>query len=169
MIDLHALREKYREMKRLREQHDAGSPVDPRPAMRALASRFPGALREIDELPMDEIDARIASLDRALAGGEVEPWMRALARYHAWMRLALRVRLACATERSEARARAWLEVATRQHEDDVDPRALDDETLRAILRPPGGRLHRVVLARVGEELGVEPHVIDAHLKGPRRR
>ncbi|UJR86465.1 hypothetical protein [Sandaracinus amylolyticus] len=169
MIDLHALREKYREMKRLREQHDAGSPVDPRPAMRALATRFPGALREIDELPMDAIDARIASLDRALSGAEIEPWMRALARYHAWMRLALRLRLACASERSEARAREWLEGAARPHDDDVDPRGLDDATLHAILRPPEGRLHRVVLARVALELGVDAQTIDGYLKGPRRR
>lgn len=168
MIDLSALREKYREMKRLRAEHHAGEGGDPRPAMRALASRFPGALREIDELPMELIDARLAAIEWALAGAPPEPWMIALGRYHAWMRLALGLRLACARERSVEAARAWLAGAARPHVDDVDPRELDDAMLAAILRPPGGRLHHVVLSRIGRELGIEPAVIDAYLRNPGR-
>lgn len=169
VIDLRALRDKYREMKRLRAEHEAGEVADPRPAMRALAARFPGALREIDELPMHVIDARIASLERALAGEAPEPWVRALARYHAWMRLALRLRLACARDRSAEAARAWLAGAEREHADDVEPRELDEDMLAAVLRPPGGRLHRVILGRVGRELDVEPAAVDAHLRNPSRR
>lgn len=168
MLDLHALREKYREMKRLRLEHEAGGGGDPRAAMRALASRFPGALREIDELPMELIDARLASLERALGGAPAEPWMIALGRYHAWMRLALALRRSCARDRSLEAGRAWRAGAAPAHADDVDPRELDDAMLGAILRPPGGRLHRVVLARVGRELEVEPAAIDAYLCNPRR-
>lgn len=168
MIDLPALREKYREMKRLRVAHAAGEDGDPRPAMRALAARFPGALREIDELPMELIDARLAAVEGAMAGAEPEGWMIALGRYHAWMRLALRLRLACAHDRRVEAARAWLAGASREHADDVDPSELDEAMLGAILRPPGGRLHGVVLARVGRELELEPAAIDGHLRNPGR-
>src|SRR4051812_10405817 len=77
-------------MLRLRLLHDAGDPEDPRRAMAALACRFPGALREIDELPLQEITDRIDALRAAEADPAQElPWMRAIARFHALTRGAL--------------------------------------------------------------------------------
>src|SRR5437016_9436345 len=65
---LAALRAKYEEMLRLRVAHDAGTEGDPREAMAALASQFPGALREIDDPPISEIRARVDALRAAEAG-----------------------------------------------------------------------------------------------------
>jgi len=150
---LEALRGKYVEMLRLRDLDAQGDPGDPRPAMRALAAQFPGALREIDELPRATILERIAAIDRALASGRVEPWMIALSRYHASLRVALRIRLAI-TERTIAAARALGDPA-------VD--ALDDASLAAIVRPPAGRLNRVVLAMVAREIDSTPERIESLL------
>lgn len=177
-----ALRAKYVEMKRLRDAHDAGDEEDPTPAMRALAARFPGALREIDALAMATIDARIAELDRAIEDDAAAPWMIALARYHAWLRLALRLRREV-QERALAPARAWLAArGETDGEDDelvgvgggggeveVEVEAVDDETLRAILRPPAGRLNRVILLRVAAELDVTDAWVESLLREPSAR
>lgn len=173
MIDrraLIALRAKYLEMKRLRLEDEAGVAADPRPAMRALASRFPGALREIDELSLETIDARVASLDRAIERDEPEPWMIALCRYHAWLRLALALRRGVAGERTQERARAWLAGADGAVDPDrPPPDTIDEETLAAILRPPGGRLSRVVLLRVAAELDVPAEWVESLLHDPNGR
>src|SRR4051812_43200333 len=83
-------------MLRLRLLHDRAREdaqfvePDPRPAMAELARDFPGALREIDELPINVIRERIEALtvaekDRA----RVEPWMHAHAIFHRLARGAL--------------------------------------------------------------------------------
>jgi hypothetical protein len=149
---LRALREKYVEMRALREAHDAGDPEDPRPRMRALARRFPGALREIDELPLDVIDARLAALDAALGGrGPVPAWARTLVAYHGWMRVALRLKRELAPRRDAEAATGWI----RAHRP-APGEPTTEELLAAvepILRPPGGRLSRWVLARLAERAG----------------
>lgn len=162
MIDraaLEDLRAKYGEMLRLRDLDAAGEPHDPRPAMRALAARFPGALREIDELARDAISARLAALERTLEGAPIEPWMIALSRYHARLRVALRVRRAI-SERTLAAARAT---------GDPELQALDDASLASIIRPPQGRLNRAVLAIVAREVGWAPDAIEALLVSRRAR
>jgi hypothetical protein len=88
-VELRDLREKYEEMLRLRLAADAGATEDPRRAMAALASKFPGALREIDDLPLDAIRDRIAALASAEAGGPVTPWMAVIHDFHALTRGAL--------------------------------------------------------------------------------
>ena len=65
--DLTDLRAKYEEILRLRLLHGTGDEPDPRRAMAALAGRFPGALRELDDLPLPEIRARIEALRAAFA------------------------------------------------------------------------------------------------------
>src|SRR5215469_12838792 len=58
--------------------------------MSRLAAQYPGALRELDELELDEIGRRIAALDRVATGErEVEAWMAATARFHILARGAL--------------------------------------------------------------------------------
>jgi hypothetical protein len=56
-MDRAALARKYRVLAALR----AGASV--RPALAALSAEFPGALRELDELPLAEIELRIAELE----------------------------------------------------------------------------------------------------------
>lgn len=81
------LGDKYTEILALRDAHARGEdPPDVRMRMRALAARFPGALRELDRMPREVIVERLA----ALARGERAPWMDAIDRYHRWLRVGLR-------------------------------------------------------------------------------
>ncbi|HJL18482.1 MAG TPA: hypothetical protein RMH99_22650 [Sandaracinaceae bacterium LLY-WYZ-13_1] len=166
---LRALRAKYVELRALRRAHDAGDPADPRARMRAVARRFPGALREIDELPIEAIEARIAALDRALAGAEPPAWAAPLSAYHGWMRVALRLKRELAPRRDPDEATAWL----RRQALAPDEPALEAlvEAVAIILRPPGGRLSRWVLARVAADAGRDPAEVEAEIfpPSPRRR
>lgn len=155
---LAALLRKYVEIKRLREEESA---IDPTPAMRALAEAYPGSLRELDALPMETIDSRIASLEQAIGCDSPELWMLALDRYHAWLRLALRMRREV-PERTVESARAWL-----THCQGGRATSVDDALIEAILFPPGGRLSLVVLARVAAELETTRAWLDSLLSGRR--
>ena len=149
---LQDLREKYAEMLRLRDLDAAGDTADPRPAMRALAARFPGALREIDELPRETLASRLAEIERALIDPSARAgWMIAIARYHGRLRLALRIRRAIGAART-------IEAARALGDPEID--ALDDASLAAIVRPPSGRLNRAVLAIVAAELGTSAREIE---------
>ena len=164
--DLAALRRKYEEMLRLRLAHDAGDPEDPRRALRALASQFPGALRELDGLPLDVIQGRIAALAAAEAAGGAAPapWMVAIDRFHVLTRGALCVKTWLAkraatgvidvldgeagradVERTFAAAAGSLCWAD-------DARAWAGDFAR-IVSPPRGRVTELVFARIAAELG----------------
>ena len=79
------LRAKYEEMRALRVTDDGS--YDPRERMAALAARFPGALREIDTLPLDEIERRIEALTQAERDpARASKWMLAQLRFHALVR-----------------------------------------------------------------------------------
>ena len=148
---LTALREKYVEMRRLRLEDAEGRAGDPKPAMAALAERFPGALREIDDLPLDDIEARIAALDAALDGTGAPPaWAPLFASYHGWMRAALRIKRLC---RGLTPEDAIALVHTRYTPADDEPpiTRLGEPELRAILTPQYGRLNPFVFARVAED------------------
>lgn len=138
---LHA---KYVEMRLLRTSPSAN---DVRPRLRALAARFPGSLREIDELPLDEIDRRIEALESVAAGRAPSAWMTAMDRFHALTRTALL-------------AKRWL--AARRHVDELTRAAFvaahDDvetrswaEHLSRLASPPSGRITHVVLERLARE------------------
>jgi len=154
------LREKYVEMRAMRIR-DAGAEPDAayaarvRVRMATLAARFPGALREIDELEMSEIQDRIDGLSAVLAGaGEVEPWMEAIALFHRFARGALWAKRWLNGRRLVS---ADLETAYAADAETLDPSgdALSWRTeLAAVACPPTGRLTRLVYARMGRELGV---------------
>jgi len=58
-----------------------------------LASAFPGALRELDRLPLAQIEARMRALADVLATARApEAWMELQSAYHGFMRAALRIR-----------------------------------------------------------------------------
>jgi hypothetical protein len=153
---LEDLRRKYAEMLEMRLSHEAGDeePSTVRVRMARLASRFPGALRELDDLELNEIRRCVAQLDAVLQGTlEVEPWMQAVAMFHALARGALcakrwlagrkpvdlQLRLAFAealpTLRFPEEARAWV------------------QDLERVASPPFGRVTDLVLSRVALELG----------------
>jgi len=132
---------------------------------KALAEEFPGALNELDMLPLDEIDRRQATLEDAARGAPIEPWMAWLHGYHSLMRAALRVkgRLLKVRDVTEARADALAAEATT-----CAGTPIDSAFVRAIARPPGGRITPVVLERLSALFGAEPDVILDELF-PRRR
>jgi hypothetical protein len=144
-----ALREKYLEMHRLRRAHVAGEDGDPRPALRDLAARFPGALREIDRIPLEEIELRIVALEAVVAGeAEAPVWARYAVSYHGTMRAVLRIKrlsLGCATL-DEALARVGASYVAAHDEPPLE--RFDAPTLARIVRPQRGRLNPFVLAEV---------------------
>lgn len=125
-----------------------------RKRMSALASRFPGALRELDELELDDIRRRTAALDAVLNGrNQVERWMEAVTLFHALTRGAL-----CAKRWLSGRKRVDADVE-RAYGAAVDGCAFPEDArawardLACIASPPRGRLSAAVLARVALQLG----------------
>src|SRR5262249_20888758 len=93
---LRSLRDKYERILALRVAHararEDGSfeEPDPRSAMSDLAAEFPGSLRELDMLPLDDVVGRIEALrDAELAPSRAEPWMIAQSIFHRLARGAL--------------------------------------------------------------------------------
>jgi hypothetical protein len=154
--DLASLRTKYERLLALRELHarakrDASfEEPDPRSEMTELARIWPGSLRELDELPIDVIRARIAALDHALADvGRIERWMIAQASFHRLARGALAAKRWLGKRKritADVRA-AFAEHAPREARGWKN--ALDD-----VASPPRGRLMDLVHARVAAELDV---------------
>jgi hypothetical protein len=157
-----SLLEKYREIKRLREEHVHGEPADPRPRLRALAARFPGALRELDELPMEEIDARLAMLVGASERAEPVPaWVALQLAYHGWMRAALRIKRIARGRGADHAVAVLAELPQRYRPEPHDPplASFDLAAVSAILEPADGRLNPWVYARVAAFAGVEPDAV----------
>lgn len=146
------MRRKYVEIRRLR-----AAPPGPPPtaALRALAAEFPGALRELDAMPLDAIDRRIAELD---AG---EPaWLAPLDRFHRRLAGALAVKRWIGAREGE------VDAAALERELAGDPEALAwRDELDRIAAPPGGRLVGVVVDRVARELALDDDVVRAALGG----
>ena len=104
---LAALARKYRTLAEVRRAKQRSGEHTPREEMRALAREFPGSLRELDVLPLDELDRRAIALEQAGRGFAVQPWMRWMADFHALLRAALSIkaRLRGARSVDEERAR----------------------------------------------------------------
>jgi hypothetical protein len=148
-------------MAELRRLDPKGHSRDDRRRLRALAVEFPGALRELDVLPTDEIERRRAALEAAAAGGPVDDWMAWLCVYHQLMRAALaaKSRLGQAPDSNAATLAA--EIAA-----DLEV-TIDDAFIRAVAAPPHGRLNVVVFARLGELFGAPAGAIWDALFPPR--
>jgi hypothetical protein len=168
--ELVELKWKYEEMLRLRLADLASPGGDPRREMAALAERFPGSLRELDELPLEAITTRVDELSQCIAGGAVTaPWMLASARFHRLMRGALAVKRSLRTHRpgESALGRAVLEkLEGLPHAEDAWAWADDVDR---IARPPRGRLTALVFERLADELGISPSEARARVLGPRLR
>ncbi|MDI1451968.1 hypothetical protein [Polyangium sp. 6x1] len=140
-----ALESKYAEIAELRRARDRGEPIPARAVFKALAERFPGALHELDTLPLDVVDARLAALRRALAGDVIEPWMAWMASYHALLRAGLHIRIRATKNRSPGVERASELAADAASHAGIE---VDVAFVHAALRPPGGRLVGVIYARL---------------------
>jgi hypothetical protein len=152
-----ALLDKYREIKRLRDEHAAGSALDPRLEMAALARRFPGALRELDELTTAQIEARLLALEQLGARVHAAPdWVRLQIGYHGCMRAALRIKRLAARCADVDALRRVLAHEYAPADDEPPLASFDHAALEAIVRPAGGRLNPWVYARVAAACGVEP-------------
>jgi hypothetical protein len=153
--ELAALRNKYARMLAMRLAHlaRAEDTRDVKVAMADLALRFPGALREIDNLELAEIGRRIDHLDAVLAGERAaERWALAIAFFHRFARGAL-----CAKRWLAGRRLVTPELVRlfrAESQGLAFPReALEWEAqLAEIAAPPFGRLVDLVHARVARAM-----------------
>jgi len=155
---LQDLRAKYAEMLSMRLADVAQDPVHSAPdrvrhRMRQLAARFPGALREIDELALVEIRRRIMALDSVLAlHDEAELWMEAIVVFHSLTRGALVAkRWLGKRKRIDEAVRRGFQQALGELPFPEDSRAWAAH-LSTVASPPRGRLLDAVFARIGREL-----------------
>jgi hypothetical protein len=164
---------KYGEMLAMRLAHHAGDEdtVAVRGRMAGLASRFPGALREIDELELAEIRRRIDRLNAVLTcPADEEPWMEAVGAFHAEARGALG-------------AKRWLDGRKREGVDATVEKAFAREAknlpfsqellawaghLASIASPPEGRVTNLVFARLAVRLGTTEKEARRRVFGPPR-
>jgi hypothetical protein len=154
--ELLALARKYQSIAELRRAREAGGDVAPRAVLRALAREFPGALKELDTLPMDDIEHRVRALSLAAKGANVEPWMKWMIAYHATMRAALFVKARV------ARAPLLANKIVRETAAQATQRSglpIDEAFVRAVAAPPKGRLNWVVFERLAAELGTTPEAM----------
>jgi hypothetical protein len=154
--ELRALARKYETLARLRRDRDRDGTLAARAVLRALAREFPGALRELDTVGLDEIDRRERILKDAASGGTVEAWMTWMVAYHATMRAALLVkaRVARSASLSDDVAREAAADASR-----LSGWVVDEAFVRTMACPPHGRLNVAVFQRLGDEFRVAPDVI----------
>jgi hypothetical protein len=155
--DLTELRLKYTEMLALRVENDAGAAqAQVRPRLIALAARFPGALREIDQLALGEIRRRIGALDVALGGGDLsEPWVDAMLLFHRFARGALWAKRWLGGRKSvdpEMR-RSYVTDASSLGERAEEALSWSD-CLADVARPPEGQITRLVYVRIASALGL---------------
>jgi hypothetical protein len=147
---------KYREMLLLRAGVVDGTVEDPRARMAALAAQFPGSLREIDEIPLGELERRVRILGEP---GPDEPWMLAHHAFHRLLRGALIVRKRLArTATNLDGAPADLDATL----DDPDA-LLWRESVEALAPREGLRLSRVVTRRLSQELSITAAELDSLL------
>lgn len=152
---LEELRGKYDAMLAMRLLHESGEEdaAEVRGQMAELAARFPGALREIDDLELDVLRKRIAALDAVIEGGSpVERWMEAVALFHRFARGVLWAKRWLGGRKSvdETVRREFASYASVDGASDALAWAAD---LQRVAAPPRGRLTDLVFARVAESLG----------------
>ncbi len=163
--ELVALEEKYSQLEGLRRGRERGETIPDRSVFKRLAERFPGALRELDTLPMHVIEERRRQLGQTLAGDEVAPWMAWIAAYHRLMRVALwiKLRTAKAPDIGDERMAFLLRNITNEF-----GFGLEESFVRDVAKPRSGRIHAVVFARLGEMFGVTEVELRAEILGARR-
>ena len=162
--DLRALAAKYRQLAALRVQRDSAGATS-REALRALAARHPGCLRELDTLGLAELERRGRVMEAAAAGGPREPWIAWVWAYHRLMQATLLVK------RAVGRGGAPGGEALQLLRDEASRLAglpLDDTFVTEVACPPQGRIGVLVLRRLGQLFGAPAAEIARTLFPPRR-
>ena len=163
------LREKYRELLSMRHEREAlerrgissftGEALRQRNARgRALARRFPGALRELDVLDSASIERRLDGIDEELVWARAHPdartprtrWLRVILDFHGMLLQALAIkgwlvdrglRGAAVTPSVVADFRAWFAVCSARQS---ALESVDAAFLQRHLAPPGGRIMALI-------------------------
>ncbi|MET0591428.1 MAG: hypothetical protein ABW133_01930 [Polyangiaceae bacterium] len=152
--ELSDLLRKYDTLADLRQRREDGGGVAPRGELLVLARAFPGALRELDTLPIAVVEERRQALRSAVNGEPPAPWMTWMIAYHATMRAALFLKARLARTRA-----ALADDVARELADDASRRfdlPIDVAFVHAVARPPARRVNAAVFERLGRELGVLP-------------
>jgi hypothetical protein len=161
---LAALRTKYRTLLSLRT---AAGPVpghELRPRLAELARAFPGALRELDQLPLALIEARLSAIESVLeCSAELELWMRLQIAYHGFMRAVLRIRRDLRRQTALDPDNPFGQIAYTPAEDEPPADRFDLAALRIIQKPPQGRLNPWVLEQVARDCGVSVATVQESL------
>lgn len=139
---LPALARKYELLSELRR---AKLP-QPERALRPLAREFPGALRELDCLPLPLLDQRLAAVVDAAQGGAPEPWIEWMLAYHEQMRLALR-----AKARLGGAGPGDAQLIARVASELGEP--CSPAFVARVARPPRGRLNLLVFELLEQRFG----------------
>jgi hypothetical protein len=151
-----ALCGKYEKLCELRQRQQ--SDVAPREEMVALAAAFPGALRELDCLPWEELEHRANVLRAVLEGrAQVERWMMLQIGYHGFMRAVLRIRRLLLEQERSAEPQP---VAYTPALDEPAWERFDEQALVMIRKPPRGRLNPWVLTQVARDHAVTEACIE---------
>jgi hypothetical protein len=166
---LAGLARKYATLVELRRRRDAGGDAAGGGALRALATEFPGCLRELDTLGLAELERRAHATTAAVAGLPREPWMDWIVAYHALLRggLALRDPARAPPRRDQTDMAALVAIAGAAA--GAGGAALIDASFVAdVLAPPGGRVGVVVLRALAAHFDVPATTISATLFPARR-
>ena len=156
-----ALCGKYEKLCELREREQTA--VAPRAEMVALSRAFPGALRELDCLPWDELQRRVSALRAVIEGrAVVEHWMVLQVSYHGFMRAALRLRRMMLEHAGDG---DLAPLAYQAAADEPPRERFDAQALSEIRKPPQGRLNAWVIAQVAKDYGVAGTCIESALWG----
>jgi hypothetical protein len=141
-----------------------------RARMARLSSRFPGALREIDDLELFEIRSRLAAIDTVLhQGAETERWMEAAIVFHALARGALCAKRWLARRKQvDAKVERAYAAATSALAFPEDARRWATDLAR-IASPPRGRLLDVIFERMARDLSISERAARTLVFGVPRR
>jgi hypothetical protein len=156
---IRALCGKYEKLCELRRRES--DEVAPRAELVELAAAFPGALRELDCLPDEELERRVTALRAVLSGeAQVARWMVLQIRYHGFMRAVLRIRrMLLEQERSDQPQ----PLAYTPALDEPAFERFDAQALAVIRKPPRGRLNPWVVAEVARDSAVSELCIEQAL------
>jgi hypothetical protein len=172
---LRSLRDKYERILALRRDHarareDASFvEPDPRADMASLAEEFPGALRELDMLPLRVLAARLDALTTAeRSPGRTEPWMLAQSLFHRYARGALVTKRWLGGKKRITEATREAFIAALPDLPRSADAALFVDALEDVASPPRGRVMDLVHARVALHLGVTATEVRALVFAPRR-
>ncbi len=136
-----------------------GDEHDVRPSMQSMAREFPGALDELDWLPLEEIEGRLSAIEGSLARGRAERWMEWMAAYHESMRAALYL----ARHRGERDEASLAKEAER-----VAGVRCDVEFVRQVTGTKRGHLSEIVVQRLAILSDASPEIVARALLPERR-